>query len=477
MSIRLRLTLIYSGILALTLAVFGAALYIIQAQSTLDALKRDLTQTGDRIAASVLWSQSHPLPPPREEEQRPPPVTFETFSDDIAFQGLREREIVRVLDTDGNLVVSPFGVSQDALPLSNAGLRTVGEGLIWWEIGQGENGRLLIYNRPVIAEGQVIFIVQTARLLVERDRSLSSLGTTLLIASLVTTLIAFAIGWGFSGVTLRPIHRITQTAQAIGNESDFTRRVDYQGPNDEIGQLATTFNSMLSRLQDAYQRVSQALRMQREFVADVSHELRTPLTTVRGNLELLQREPPLPAADQADVLKDVVDESDRLIRLVNALLVLARADAGRSLVREPVAVQAVVEDACRQVRQLEDGREISNEVQAIEVLGDRDALKQILLILLDNALKYSQGTIRITTEATGEQATICVQDEGPGITPEQLEHIFDRFYRGEADASVPGFGLGLPIARSLAEEQGGTIAVKSEVGKGSTVCIRLPLAV
>lgn len=475
MSIRLRLTLLYSAILALTLIVFGAALYTIQARTTLDALKRELIRGSDRIAAATLWSYQHSsgLQPQPEPERVPPPVPFETFSSDTAFQGLREREIVRVLNPQGNLVASPFGVIEDALPLSNTGLQALRNQIEWWEISSTESGRLLIYNRPIISEGQVVFIIQAARSLAERDRSLAALSTTLVGASLLIILIAFGIGWVISGVSLRPIHRITQTAQEIGNESDFSRRVEYYGPNDEIGQLAETFNSMLSRLQEAYQRVSQALSMQREFVADVSHELRTPLTTVRGNLDLLRREPPLVEAEQADVLTDLVDESDRLIRLVNELLILARADAGRNLVQEPIPVQPLIEEACRQAQQLAEHREIIPAVQDVTVLGDRDALKQVVLILLDNALKHTQGSITVSAESAGSQVVISVQDTGSGMPPDMLQHVFDRFYRGETDPSVSGFGLGLPIAKALVEGQGGTIAIESQPGSGSVVRVHL----
>ena len=383
------------------------------------------------------------------------------------------------------------------MPLSAQGLQALRQGQEWWHTatvrnsssGQnsssGENGRLLIYNQPVVVDQTVIAIVQVARSLDERDRSLSSLAATLFIASLLTILIAFGVGWVFSGVILRPIQRITQTAQAIGHESDFTRRVDYHGPNDEIGQLATTFNTMLARLHEAYQRVSQALSLQRSFVADVSHELRTPLTTVRGNLELLRRDSPLPPAEQADILNDLVGESDRLIRLVNDLLLLARADAGRNLLHEPVALQPLVEEACKQARSLDyqrsldDHREISAVVPDVSVLGDRDAIKQILMILLDNAVKYSSGAIQVTAEtisAEGRESAILltVKDEGPGINPDALQHVFERFFRAETNLDVPGFGLGLSIARSLVEDLGGTISVHSQPGSGSSVQVVLP---
>jgi two-component system OmpR family sensor kinase len=211
-------------------------------------------------------------------------------------------------------------------------------------------------------------------------------------------------------------------------------------------------------------------------VGDVSHELRTPLTTVRGNLALLRHDPPLPVEEQADILSDLSEESERLIHLVNDLLILARADAWRSLVREPVAVQPVVAEACRQARQLAPQREISEDAQPLSVLGDRGALKQVLLILLDNALKYTQGPIQVSAAELGGEVVLGVADHGPGMAPETLEHLFDRFYRGEADPDVPGFGLGLSIARALIEEQGGMIHIESQPGQGSLVRLHLPLA-
>jgi signal transduction histidine kinase len=403
-------------------------------------------------------------------------MTFESFSTEQAFQGLREREIVRILSVDGTLIASPFGVDEDTLPLSSSGLQELQKQNVWWEIASTGDGRLLIYHIPVIADNRVISIVQIARPLAERDRSLAGLRTTLIVASLLTVFTAFGIGWVLSGITLRPIHRITQTAQEIANERDFSRRVNYTGPNDEIGQLAMTFNSMLSRLQESYQQVSQALKMQRDFVADVSHELRTPLTTVRGNLALLRRNPPLPPEEQSDVLDDLVDESDRLIRLVNDLLVLARADAGRSLLREAVPIQDVVADACNQARQLDQQREIIETSQDLTVLGDQDALKQVLLILLDNAIKHTQGVIRVATVLVDSQVVISVQDQGPGFPADKLAHLFDRFYRGDVDPSVPGYGLGLPIAKALVEGQGGLIEIESQPGSGTVVKISLPCA-
>ena len=477
MSIRLRFTLLYTLILAVTLALFGVALYTIQAQDTLGALKLDLSQGANKLAEAALKPDSHHEPLTPDSQSPPQPIPFDQFSSDQAFQAFSEQDISRILDSNGNLVSSPFGRPGDALPLSAEGLKALQSKQDWWETAVVSGEKTLIYSRPVIVNNVVVYIVQDARPLMERDRTLESLATTLLIASIIVIVVAFGIGWFLAGITLSPIHRIMQTAQTIGDERDFSKRLNYIGPPDEVGQLASTFNSMLSRLQDAFQKVEHSLQMQRDFVADVSHELRTPLTTLRGNLGLLRREPPAPPEDQADILNDMVDESDRLIRLVNDLLSLARADTGRNLAKESIDVAEVIDDTCRQARQLDPQRQIELNVDLnLKILGDKDALKQILLITLDNALKHSSSDIHITAQQKNALVEIRVQDFGEGIPAEKLEHVFDRFYRGEDATNIPGFGLGLPIAKSLIERMDGEIVMESEAGKGSIAVLRFQFA-
>lgn len=476
MSIRFRLTLLYSTILALTLLIFGLSLYSIQAQDTLNSLERDLVMSSEKLAEALLRVDAAPRTMGTDpqtgaySQTSPPPRPFDEFSGENAFRDLREREIVRVLDQNGNLVASPFGRAEDALPLSEDGLAALQDQQEWWQNETVSEEHMLIYSRPIVREGETVYIVQVARSLTERDRTLKSLATTLWGAGLLTILVAFGAGWTLSGLSLRPIDRITQTAQAIGDERDFSRRVSYTGPQDEVGRLANTFNQMLTRLQDAYQKVEHSLEMQRNFVADVSHELRTPLTTLRGNLGLLARTPPAPPEEQADILVDMVDESDRLIRLVHDLLLLARADTGRSLAQESLPVQPVLEEIIHQAQQLEPDRQISLVVSNdLLILGDRDAFKQVILILVDNALKHSDSEVQVAASRVSSRVEIRVQDHGAGIPPGKLERLFDRFYRGQEAPLTPGFGLGLPIAKALVEGMGGTIKVESEVAVGSTI--------
>jgi two-component system OmpR family sensor kinase len=486
MSIRLRMTLLYSTILALTLIVFSTTLYTIQSQQTLRALMEDLALNAQRVVGAwprPMMDPSRPFPrqSPDTANTQDATDTPDASEPSAVLSGMlgefRSRDTLSVLDAQGTAFDLPGNQDSLDLPLSDAGLAHLQQGQAWTEIASIEDERWLIYSRPLTLGPQVVGILQVAHSLADRDRSLQGLRMTLILGSTLTTAVAFGIGWVLSGMTLQPIHRLTQTARRIGEERDFASRVRHDGPNDELGQLATTFNGMLVHLQDAYQQVTHALQMQRDFVADVSHELRTPLTTIRGNLALLARRPPIPRGEKEDILNDVVDETERLIRLVSDLLTLARADAGRKLNSDPVPVRPLVEDVCRQAQVLESSREITWQgADGAIALADPDALKQVLLTLLDNALVHGEGPIRVAVDNSDRQIGIRVQDSGPGMSPQLCERLFDRFYRGDASRSAPGFGLGLSIAKALIEAQGGTIAVDSQLGQGSTFTVNVPAA-
>jgi signal transduction histidine kinase len=292
----------------------------------------------------------------------------------------------------------------------------------------------------------------------------------LFIGGALATLLAFAIGWLLAGLALRPIARITQTAKAIGEAQDFARRVDHRGPQDEVGRLATTFNAMLGALQAAYQT-------QRRFVADASHELRTPLTSIRGNIALLQRVPPIDAEDRSAVLNDLAGESERMSRLVADLLTLARADAGRTLRREPVALAPLVAGLARRLSTIYPDRALRFDVpDHLTVQADPDALLQVLLNLLDNALKFTPPgrLVLVTAGWSHGQVHISVRDSGPGIPPEVLPHIFERFFQEDSTRTGTGTGLGLAIARTLVTAQGGTLQAESTPGIGSVFTVTLP---
>ncbi|MGC9397265.1 MAG: sensor histidine kinase [Anaerolineae bacterium] len=199
-----------------------------------------------------------------------------------------------------------------------------------------------------------------------------------------------------------------------------------------------------------------------------------------GQPHTLAAPAPLPQTEQVDVLNDLISESERLSRLVTDLLTLARADAGRKLDLQPVAISPLVDDVCRQARLLAPEREITwdgvSADDTLRVQANEDALKQVLLILLDNAIKHAKGPIHVRLDKSDSQVVMRVQDSGPGMSPAMQQRLFDRFHRGDTARSTPGFGLGLSIARALTESQQGTLTVESELGKGSAFTITLPQA-
>jgi two-component system, OmpR family, sensor kinase len=228
-------------------------------------------------------------------------------------------------------------------------------------------------------------------------------------------------------------------------------------------------NNMLGRLESAF-------NAQRRFVADASHELRTPLTTLRVNLELLRRDRKAMPPTWREVLDDVTLELDRMGRLVAGLLDLARADAGQHLEQQPIELDPLLERAERQAEQLDQRVEVRLEGAPVgRVAGNPDALTQLFLILLENAVKYTPpgGSVRVIRGREDGFVIIGVADDGPGIAPEEVPRIFDRFYRAPVARGRPGTGLGLPIACWIVGEHGGRLTVDSEPGRGSTFTVWL----
>lgn len=286
----------------------------------------------------------------------------------------------------------------------------------------------------------------------------------------VATLLA---GYLLAGRAIRPVATVTEAADAIARSRDFARRVPEPPRRDELGHLAATFNAMLASLHEAYQA-------QQRFVADASHELRAPITAIQANLELVRRHPEMSAAERDEAIAEAGREAGRLVRLVADLLALARADAGLPLRRWPVELDRVLLDAFAEARQLARGQRLEiGRLETIVISGDPDRLKQLVLILLDNAIKYTPDGGQVTLELQRNEtlAEILVRDTGIGIAPEDLPRVFERFYRADpARGRDPGgTGLGLPIARWIAEQHGGQITLASRPGEGTIARIRLPL--
>jgi heavy metal sensor kinase len=297
--------------------------------------------------------------------------------------------------------------------------------------------------------------------------------TTIVVGGgLIALLVVLAVSFWIARSALRPIEKVTRLAGDI-EASDLTRRLDVRANPAEVQRLADTFDAMLARLEDAFGQ-------QRNFVMDVSHELRTPLTALRGNLDVLLMDQSLEPDTRAQ-LENMSAEVARLIRLTSNLLYLAHAEAGREIARRPVELDSLCSEVVRQARNIRPdvGVRLGTEAPLI-VAGDRDLLKQLVLNLVDNGIKYSPAgeDVIISLNQAGSGAEIVVEDKGLGIPKEQLDRIFDRFYQGDSQGSrtVGGAGIGLGISKWIAEAHGGTIRVDSTVGEGTRFVVTLPLA-
>jgi signal transduction histidine kinase len=333
--------------------------------------------------------------------------------------------------------------------------------------------RWRVYVLPIRQGSALVGYLETLTPLGRLDASIEAYRALLLGLGIAGLAVALLGGWAIAGGALRPIAHMTDTAGTITRSRDLSHRIPASRQHDELGRLAATFNAMLASIETAYQS-------QQRFVSDASHELRAPLTAIQGNLELLRLHPDMPAADRDEALAEVEREANRLTRLVADLLALARADAGVTLQRRPVDLDALVLDTFRTARQLAGGQELALEpFEPIQVVGDADRLRQLVLILIDNALKYTPTSGRITLglRRRNEVAEILVRDTGVGIAQDDLPHVFERFYRADpARGRDPGgTGLGLPIARWIAQQHGGDLVLESAPGQGTLATIRLPI--
>jgi two-component system, OmpR family, sensor histidine kinase MprB len=313
--------------------------------------------------------------------------------------------------------------------------------------------------------------VQLGRSLESVDSSLGSLRLVLIVLLLAGTAFAALLSRLFSRPVMAPITELTETAEHIESTGDLGRRIAAPG-EDEVGRMARRFNAMLDRLQSSQAALASSLDAQRHLVADASHELRTPVTSLRTNAEVLRDDERLSAEERTVIATDIVREAEELSALVADLIDLARGDEREPPV-EGVRLDQVVHEAVGRARRHVPGIRFVEDLEPTVVDGVPDRLARAVGNLLDNAAKYSPPGGRVEVGvADGE---VCVRDHGPGLDPEELPHVFDRFYRGARARGRPGSGLGLAIVRQVAEAHGGTVALEPAPGGGTLARLRLPV--
>lgn len=452
MSLTQRLTLLYSILLGGILLIFGAGVFLLVNTVLLSQVDDRLAMTADEfIALSGATSLKQ--------------VTFS--------------EIPANIDT--NVSVQVWGLNDElqdgygllghsAWALDPVNTRTSQPR--YREVVY-EDKLLRVLSVPLGFDGQQVAVMQVG---VPLD-SIKSARTYMLYVMFViwvygVLIVGFAL-YLTLGRALDPLKSIVETAEQINRADDLSRRIPLQGfVEGEIGSLIQTFNKTLERLEVLF-------TSQQRFLADVSHELRTPLTVIKGNVDLMRRMKQF----DAESLSSIDQEAGRLTRLVGGLLMLAQAESGNlPLNFQPVGLDMLVTEVFQEMHIIAGGRVRVHlsEIDQLQVNGDRDRLKQVLINLVANAIQYTPpgGDVFISLARVGDQARIICQDTGPGIPSEDLPHIFERFYRAEKSRTrgrTTGFGLGLSITKWIVDHHNGRIEVDSKEGEGTTFAIWLPL--
>src|SRR5215203_2919962 len=482
-STRVRLTAWYAALLLLVLFALGASVDTLARNRLMADVDHRLQNTAEDIGLGIernLASWPFSTEPVRFEDIVP---TLGSF----ASRG----QLIQIISPDGDVVRS--SEYAPGKPIVDEPGEPSGEPEIVSTRLSGEEARAVHFPVTVTDRNGVrwyIGAVIVGERLTTMHETLASLRQVLLVTSALGLALALAGGWVLAGRALRPVDRVTAAAAAIasgdGTATSLSSRLLVPPTNDELSRLSATFNAMLDRLQASF-------RAQERFVGDASHELRTPLTAIRGNVDVLLRQVRLGRRDLdptelTPALDDIRRESDRMRRLLEDLLLLARADAdaGKEPVgtttihHEPVRLDEIAAEAVRSAAALASGQVLELEApRGVQVPGDPDRLHQLVMILLDNAIRHTPpgGRIRVAVASTADgQARIAVRDEGEGIAPEHLPHLFERFYRadGARGRSSGGTGLGLAIAQAICRAHGGDITVTSAPGKGTTFLVTLP---
>lgn len=451
MTLRARLTFLYTAVLAAVLILFGAIVYL----SLTFSLTSEIEQTLNRTADDILRASRMP----------------EDLAITLRALDLTTNVFVQVWGEDGVLVWQSANSPELEGPFDTSTFQVVEN---MFTVRSTEELRLRVLTVPLITRPaeHIVGYLQLAGSLETVDLVIRMLVLVLVGGGLFALAVAGVIGYLVARAALRPIDQVTETALQITQADDLSRRIPWLGPpRGEVGRLIQAFNQTLERLEGLF-------RTQRRFLADVSHELRTPLTAIRGNVDLIGR---IGEADP-DALEAITSEVDRMTRMVTDLLLLAKAETGKlPMAREEVELDTLLLEVYQQAKTLAQDRvevRIGQEDQA-RVRGDRDRLKQVLLNLVTNALDHTPegGKVTLGLSRQEDWARLMVEDTGPGIPAEELPYIFERFYRLDRSrrrTASGGTGLGLSIAYWITRSHEGRIEVETEVGKGTTFTVWLP---
>ncbi|MDY6911071.1 MAG: ATP-binding protein [Chloroflexota bacterium] len=461
MAIRWRLTLWFLLILSVVLIVLGLV--------TNGLISRQLNNEVDdnlRVYSAKVHGTLH-------ADEVPMPLDYDVIHsslppiNEFASPGL----YIQFIDENGNVVVKSDNLGEQELPLDTALVKSGFDGAVDVKtVAAGGGARMRIMVSPMYLQDETL-LLEVGQSLQHHDATISQVRWAILIGILGSLVVAGVLGTLLVRRTLAPVEQITRTAQRIEASSDLTRRVGHEGPLDEIGQLAATFDHMIDYLERAFQS-------QKDFVADASHDLRSPLTVLRGNLDLFELNQS--EEDRRESLRSMKAVVERMVDIVNTLLFLAEVESGQNEQRGIVSLKEIVlADVARAEQMTSSCSIITSIPEDLRLIGNAEKLKRLVSNLVDNAIHYTPegGTITLSLLRDNGWARLEITDTGIGIAAEHLPHIFDRFYRVDKARSRTsgGTGLGLAIIKGIVEQHEGKITVKSEPGNGTTFTVWLKL--
>ncbi len=464
MSLRARLTLLYGLLLAAVLLVLGVGADLLLQQRFSNQTRSSLTSTAQYIYGHYQLIGT-------SQGELAPELPTQPFNDSTDYAEIIGYDL-HVYDRWPTLAGHNLPLSSDAIEAALVKRKSTFATMTLDGQPASAYYSPLVYS--YLPRSRAVLLI--VRPQTDGQRTINLLTIAIFGGEAVLLLVVVVVTWLVAGSALRPIEGLTRHAASIAATRDLSARVPEDPGTAELYRLATTFNDMLASLEESYAN-------QRRFLADASHELRTPLTVVQGNLQFLEAAPDAPISERAEALEAATIETERMALLVSDLLALSQADAGYEMVHSPVELDRVVVDAMRRIRSRERQQGPKLAIGALEeavVDGDPERLLQLFVILLDNAVKYTppsgEVTVEITRSAEGT-VSVSVSDTGIGISEEDRDHVFDRFYRSSGARSMrEGSGLGLPIALWIAESHDGKIEVHPREGGGTTFLVTLPLS-
>lgn len=477
LSIRTRLTSAYAAAMMLTLLLFSLALLTVRRITLLDALRAQVEAEADKIVLAVNLARTTGIEPVVAQDD---PLAIRSVSMRMkAFLSMLDGYVLVQDSTEYDIYASPavqaLSVSARAAFSDAARRATPNAAPILVTMRDDE---VMMAAREVPLSTNARYRVYAANSTAATDFSPRELVSTMLIITPLLLGVSMIFAWVIAGRSFRPIDRMVDQVEAISDGRSLHRRLNIGAAGQELARLATTLNEMIERLETSFGAL-------RRFTADASHELKTPLAVMRADVERAMS-PTTTSTEQAVALEEALQQVTRMADLVDSLLTLARADEGRfDLFREPVRLGDLVREVIETARLLGEDADLTIDapvVEEAEVLGDLTRLRQLMLNLVTNAIKYTPRAGRVTiTLARGEEVvTFTVEDTGIGIAAADLPYVFERFWRADRVRSRAsergGFGLGLAICQWIAQAHGGQLSVQSRLGRGSTFTVTLPLA-